>query len=297
MYARYKIAYIKMILNFNDEAALKFEEILNFYDSKYTPAVLGLAEAQFKASKVYFKQARYSRSLELRRKSLLVLKQCLKINADLCSIWKLFGDILTSLNDFDESCLTNFKEIFGDFLHWNEQNSSSKLNILTAAARCYMRAINLNPTVADLWHDLAVNFYFQTKLDEVNLHKGLECAKQAIRLYSSVSKYWATLGCLGTSSKLTSPAFVQFCFVKSLTIDPQNASAWTNLGLFYLIRNDNANLAHECFKKAQSVDPEFVNAWIGQALVAEKFAPQEAMDLFRHTTELANHVRLTNTVC
>ena len=50
-------------------------------------------------------------------------------------------------------------------------------------------------------------------------------------------------------------------------------------------------LAHEAFKVAQSQDPEYVGSWIGQALIAEVVGDEEAMDLFRHTTELGVHVR------
>ena len=41
---------------------------------------------------------------------------------------------------------------------------------------------------------------------------------------------------------------------------------------------------------AQSLDPAYVASWIGQALIAETVGHSEAMDLFRHTTELGFHV-------
>ena len=50
-------------------------------------------------------------------------------------------------------------------------------------------------------------------------------------------------------------------------------------------------LAHEAFKVAQSQEPEYMASWIGQALIAEVVGHEEAMDLFRHTTELGIHVR------
>ena len=49
-------------------------------------------------------------------------------------------------------------------------------------------------------------------------------------------------------------------------------------------------LAHEAFKIAQSLEPSYVACWIGQALIAETVGHSDAMDLFRHTNELANHV-------
>ena len=49
-----------------------------------------------------------------------------------------------------------------------------------------------------------------------------------------------------------------------------------------------ANLA---FNAAQCTDPSYVEAWIGQATIAEMFAHDEAMDLYRHSNELGSHVR------
>ncbi len=49
-------------------------------------------------------------------------------------------------------------------------------------------------------------------------------------------------------------------------------------------------LAHESFKMAQSMDPAYVASWIGQALIAEAVGHDDAMDLFRHTTDLGFHV-------
>ena len=58
-------------------------------------------------------------------------------------------------------------------------------------------------------------------------------------------------------------------------------------------------LAYEAFKNAQGIAPDCIEAWIGQAVVAETIGDKEAMDLFRHSTELGYHVssaRLSLTV-
>lgn len=54
--------------------------------------------------------------------------------------------------------------------------------------------------------------------------------------------------------------------------------------------NDDVELAHEALSVAQSADPDYVECWIGQAAIAETMAHSDAMDLFRHTTELAFNV-------
>lgn len=37
------------------------------------------------------------------------------------------------------------------------------------------------------------------------------------------------------------------------------------------------------------MDPAYVNSWVGQAIIAEKFSRKEAIDLFRHCTQLGYH--------
>ena len=71
----------------------------------------------------------------------------------------------------------------------------------------------------------------------------------------------------------------------------QNVQAWSNLATLYLSEGD-LTLAHEALKVAQSVDPKYAEAWIGQAIVAESLGHAEAMDLFRHTTELGSNVSI-----
>ena len=61
----------------------------------------------------------------------------------------------------------------------------------------------------------------------------------------------------------------QHCFIKSLNIEESSAVAWTNLGIFYLIKG-KIFTAHECFKKAQALDPEYNIAWIGQVCIKYK---------------------------
>ncbi len=48
---------------------------------------------------------------------------------------------------------------------------------------------------------------------------------------------------------------------------------------------------------AQSADPDQMEAWVGQALVAESIGSPEAMDLFRHSTQLGYHVSYLPEAC
>ena len=66
--------------------------------------------------------------------------------------------------------------------------------------------------------------------------------------------------------------------------------AWTYLGVLYMSEN-NIHAANEAFSIAQATVPDNVQCWLGQAMVAERVGQDmEAMDLFRHCTQLANHV-------
>lgn len=47
--------------------------------------------------------------------------------------------------------------------------------------------------------------------------------------------------------------------------------------------------ANKSFSWAQKIDPGYINSWIGQAFIAETSEPKEALDLFRHSTQLGYH--------
>ena len=62
------------------------------------------------------------------------------------------------------------------------------------------------------------------------------------------------------------------------------------MGVLYMQEN-NVKAANEAFRAAQATSPSHVGCWLGQAMLAETVGQEvEAMDLFRHTTELDNHV-------
>ena len=70
--------------------------------------------------------------------------------------------------------------------------------------------------------------------------------------------------------------------------DLNNAVVWSNLGTLYLYIG-NLYKANEAYSQAQRADPAYINSWIGQALIAEMMSRKDAMDLFRHSTQLGYH--------
>lgn len=81
----------------------------------------------------------------------------------------------------------------------------------------------------------------------------------------------------------------QHCFIKAITINKKLYTAWSNLGVLYIIHSD-IKLANKAFGMAQQSDPNYINAWAGQAYIAELVDEKdEALDLYRHCTQLGFH--------
>lgn len=77
---------------------------------------------------------------------------------------------------------------------------------------------------------------------------------------------------------------------KSFYLSYVSLHGWKIKDNIYFIYQIYFQLAHEAFKVAQSLEPSYVSSWVGQAIIAELVGHEDAMDLFRHTTELSNHV-------
>ncbi|KAJ1973348.1 Tetratricopeptide repeat protein 37, partial [Dimargaris cristalligena] len=91
---------------------------------------------------------------------------------------------------------------------------------------------------------------------------------------------------LSTSSSLSTaeadPRLAQHAFIRAVTVQPKNVSAWSNLGFLYL-QHGELELANRVFTQIQNLDPEFVPVWAGQALLADQLGqPTEALALYRH---------------
>lgn len=117
------------------------------------------------------------------------------------------------------------------------------------------------------------------------LKAAMTCFKHAIELEAGNAEIWNALGVV---TMTLSPQVSQHSFVRSLHLNDHSARTWTNLGVLYLVNNDN-QLANEAFTRAQSEDPEYADAWIGQGLLATLFGSLgEARGLFMHAFEIAD---------
>lgn len=64
--------------------------------------------------------------------------------------------------------------------------------------------------------------------------------------------------------------------------------AWTNLGMMYLMHDDN-ELAAQAFSRGQAIDPENAATWVGQAVLASRARDHgEAHELYQHAFEIGD---------
>ncbi|KIX00926.1 uncharacterized protein Z518_09991 [Rhinocladiella mackenziei CBS 650.93] len=181
---------------------------------------------------------------------------------------------------------------------------SSKLpdKCLLAAILAHKRAIHVSSTdqhaQAVSWYNLGWAEYQAyisgdrlSKLDGGKkpprrfLKASMKCFKRAIELEAGNSEFWNALGVV---TMTLSPRVSQHSFVRSLYLNDHSARTWTDLGVLYLVNNDN-QLANQAFTRAQSEDPEYAEAWIGQGILATLFGSlHEARGLFMHAFEIAD---------
>ncbi|CAG00393.1 unnamed protein product [Tetraodon nigroviridis] len=279
IYSVYQAAAIKQTLGKFKEAIVEYLQITAQQD--YVPALKGLGECQLSLAKSLIEDCRDGGAVDLIQQAIKNLFRAVELRPDLTCLWKLLGDACTAVSTVSPN---RARVVVPAPLAGLVPNAQGQLlnqaQALQIGERCYARALKLMPEVPSLWHDLGLNYYHQSCLSCVSeadqnvacllLEKAQECLKKAIMLDSENYNFWNALGVISMSKGLENFALAQHCFIKSIEVEQ--------------------NLAHKAFKVAQSLEPLYVNCWIGQALIAEKVGSYDAMDLFRHTTELSIHM-------
>ncbi|XP_038077285.1 tetratricopeptide repeat protein 37-like, partial [Patiria miniata] len=290
-YCLFQIAAIKQTLEAYTEAASEYQIILDS-DPDYIPALKGQGETYVRLARSSLNQYFNGRAVDYVKLAIQVLARAASLRPDLSCVWKLLGDACTMLHPLSDKLIS--VPVPANLMDhsFHGETSQNKKQLLSVGARCYGRALHLQSSCAALWQDLGTNYYYQSLNDTTNstqlADRALQCLKKALVLDSTNHGCWTALGVIAASKAMDNPALAQHAFIKSIQLEANNVVAWTNLGALYLSKG-NVELAHQAFKISQSLEPSYVNCWIGQALVAESKAPEEAMDLFRHTTELATH--------
>lgn len=293
IYCLYHIAAIKQTLGMFTEAIDEYKLILS-RDPEYVPALKGIGETYILLANHHLELFFNGKARDNCQEALNYLTRAATHRPDLSCLWKFMGDACTIIHHMAKE--TFRMEVPKKLLEKSDQESTvlSMIQTLELGARCYGRALKILPECASLWHDLGFNLFHQSQncpseAMTTVAGKSINSLKKALSLDSSNHLHWNALGVVASSKGAYNPTLAQHCFIQSIKAEASNHIAWTNLATLYLT-NDNIHLAHEAFKMAQRLEPTYVAAWIGQALIAETVGDEDAMDLFRHTTELATHV-------
>ena len=152
----------------------------------------------------------------------------------LSCLWKLMGQVCTVLHDLPEelAALVVPAEVLPTL---QAGTKATKLQLYQLGAKCFVRAVQIDPDNPSLWHDLAMNHYYHSREGhDVHdlLRKSEAAARKALSLDPTCHTHWNALGLIGAAGERWSLA--QHAFIKSIVAE-NNAPAWTNLGIVYLM--------------------------------------------------------------
>ncbi|XP_023290658.1 tetratricopeptide repeat protein 37 [Orussus abietinus] len=290
LYPMIQLANIKLVLGQLVEAKEDFERILQL-ESHNVTALKGLAETCLGLAKEYAGKQLLGRVTDSAQQAVENLVEAILQRNDLSCIWKLLGDACYRVAVLpDRYCHLTVPEELIKIDGQGERVLIQRSKIFQLASWCYCHALRISEDSAMLWHDLACSYLAQLRydpaVDRVQISsKCLAAVKQAIRLCPSSWMHWNLLGVVCMLEETKNYALSQHSFVTAIDKEPNNAVVWTNLGSLYLILGDLYK-ANRAFSRAQRSDPAYTNCWVGQSLIAETAARKEAMDLYRHATQL-----------
>ncbi|WAR01178.1 TTC37-like protein [Mya arenaria] len=218
-------------------------------------SIYWLGETLVQIGRSLLNQCFYGRARDTAELAVKHLYRAGRLRPDVSCLWKLIGDACTIIHVLPEK---------GFRFERPEKGNMTKLETLE---------------FGNISGDTAISL----------AEKSVQSLKKAIQLEPTNHKHWNALGFVACRKVYNKSSLAQHCFIKSIKVEANNVVAWTNLAALYL-KKENVKLAHEAFKVAQSLEPSYVACWVGQAIIAEVVGHEDAMDLFRHTTELSHHV-------
>ncbi|KAF2166243.1 hypothetical protein M409DRAFT_55103 [Zasmidium cellare ATCC 36951] len=235
------------------------------------------------------------------------------------NLWKAVGDacsvyswVQSAVPDFPATELKHLLDVSSDARMYSALTDVDQVSLATikddqdilllkpiaSAVLAYKRAIH---SASHEIHAQAVAWYnlgwaeqrayscSEAKQGKKYLTSAVRCFKRAIELEAGNYEFWNALGVVTTH---LNPKVAQHAFVRSLHINELNAKVWANLGVLYLLQNDN-ELAHQAFGRAQSMDPDYAHAWLGEGLIALLIGDtKEALNHFTHAFEISDSASL-----
>ncbi|XP_055387036.1 tetratricopeptide repeat protein 37 [Condylostylus longicornis] len=298
-YAKLQVATIKCTMGLYNESIEDFSELL-LVDDQYLPAIKGIAEAHYQLANHLLHENLFGRC---KSNLQIAIDHLQKIflnhkNKNFLWLWRLTANIFTAV-----ACLPSklsFLKIYG-ILARREEEDVCELNrkdLFELALKFYSGALKLTQDDTFLWQDLSLCAYFYILFEEnSDKPKLMQLAQNACKSSIKCSpKRWQTWNLLGVlcATKLDdlepNYSLAQHYFIKGLQLDENCAIIWANLGVLLLNVND-ISLSNKYFKRSQESNPIYINGWLGQAIIAELIGEEEeAIDLFRHCTELDFHI-------
>jgi len=303
-YAKLQIAKVKFILQQYQESIADYEELLSIIPN-YLPALKGIAESHIGRAYYLHENHRTGRARDHCQSSLSFLERAIRQEQNFTCLWRSLGNVFDFVGSFPE--IYNYLEVPAAIVCENLTKKLSGDELFDLASKCYSRCLKMNMKNDFVWFDLITNYYRRAMgnvKDEAKvefLKLAYDGAKHLVKLAPSKWQNWNLLGIISATKEINDPALAQHCFIKAVNLDKKTFTSWSNLGVFYLMNGD-IKLANKAFSRAQQYDTSFLNAWIGQAWIAELIGENdEAMDLFRHCTQLGYHhessIGYSNFVC
>uniref|UniRef100_A0A182MW67 Tetratricopeptide repeat protein 37 n=1 Tax=Anopheles culicifacies TaxID=139723 RepID=A0A182MW67_9DIPT len=306
-YPLLQLANIKNTVKLHSEGLELFEQLLAQH-ANYFPAIKGIADSHMGLCYFRLSQRLLGRSRDHAQLCVEYITRAIKMKPHFVCLWHQLAKILDTVALFPSthSYVTVEASLAGR--EQCEQVVLKRHQLSELAARCYGRIIKHNPDNSVYWYELAANHCrralelpssVEEKDTSANARIKLLCmardlAKQSIKLDPVRWQNWNLLGVICATKEINNLALAQHCFVEAVTVDRKTAAAaWSNLGVLYLSHGP-LGLANKAFGRAQQCDTTFMQAWIGQAMIAERVGQMdEAMDLFRHCTQLGYHRETT----
>ncbi|KAK5647507.1 hypothetical protein RI129_002399 [Pyrocoelia pectoralis] len=306
LYPLLQVANIKKNLGNYVEAHYDYQLILQT-NKQYVPALKGLAETCILQAKQFKRDQRLGMARDYAEKALDMITIAIRQQNDLSCLWKLAGDSCVLIAKLpDRYCCVLALKAFAEGCSSEENVVLEREELLLLAERCYHKALSIVENKTMLWFDLAACFVLHAhncedkQKVEMYYSKAADILESCVSLETTYWQFWNLMGVVAFERDKKNYALAQHAFIKAVMADDSSAVAWCNLGVLYLILEE-LKLANEAFSQAQRADPNYVNSWIGQAMIAETMAMDDAMDLFRHSTQLGYHdegaIGYANWVC
>ncbi|XP_066150901.1 tetratricopeptide repeat protein 37 isoform X2 [Euwallacea fornicatus] len=294
LYSALQVAYVKKILGEYAEAQVDFENIL-VNNRSYVPALKGLGETYLCRAKECYKDQRIGTARDYAQKAANKLTLAVFQRSELTCLWKLLANSVHLVANLPEKYF--FMKISRSFIDATKSDESVLLEqeeLFEMAIKFYCKAISLAQDNPFFWHDLStcyLDYARSIKSSDARsryFNNALSTAQQCTLLNPGFWQHWNLLGNVALFIDPPNYALAQHSFIKAVIAENNSSIAWTNLGTLYLLMGD-LKLANKAFSEGQRSDPNYMNCWIGQAIIAETMGHSDAMDLFRHSTQLGQH--------